>query len=146
MGTKTISIMDDVYGILVDNKLEEESFSEELRRILSKKKTKKLIDFFGILSEEEGAGMLEDLERIKAENRKLLRKKLGVWMKVLDSSFLIDLINGKKETKNISDLPNLFTTQINMFEIIRGFFLRKISTSSTWVSTELERMPIFFIR
>ena len=78
MGTKTISIMDDVYGILVDNKLEEESFSEELRRILSKKKTKKLSDFFGILSEEEGAGMLEDLERIKAENRKLLRKKLGV--------------------------------------------------------------------
>jgi len=70
--------MDDVYGILVDNKLEEESFSEELRRILSKKKTKKLSDFFGILSEEEGAGMLEDLERIKAENRKLLRKKLGV--------------------------------------------------------------------
>jgi len=50
-------------------------------------------------------------------------------MKVLDSSFLIDLINGKKETKNISDLPNLFTTQINMFEIIRGFFLRKISSN-----------------
>jgi len=70
--------MDDVYGMLVDNKLEDESFSDELRRILSKKRTKKLSDFFGILSEEEGAGMLEDLEMIRAENRKLLRKKLGV--------------------------------------------------------------------
>ena len=78
MATKTISIMDDVYGMLVDNKLEDESFSDELRRILSKKRTKKLSDFFGILSEEEGAGMLEDLEMIRAENRKLLRKKLGV--------------------------------------------------------------------
>lgn len=47
-------------------------------------------------------------------------------MKLLDSCFLIDLINGKKETKKISDLPNLFTTQINMYEIIRGFFLKKI--------------------
>ncbi|MBT4539324.1 type II toxin-antitoxin system VapC family toxin [Candidatus Woesearchaeota archaeon] len=50
-------------------------------------------------------------------------------MKVLDSSFLIDLINGKKETKEILNLPNLFTTQINMYEIIRGFYLRKISSN-----------------
>ncbi|MBT4539323.1 hypothetical protein HOI26_02230 [Candidatus Woesearchaeota archaeon] len=78
MGTKTLTIMDDVYGMLVDNKLESESFSDELRRILSKKRTKKLSDFFGILSEDEGAGMRKDLEKIKAANRKLLIKKLGV--------------------------------------------------------------------
>ena len=47
-------------------------------------------------------------------------------MKVLDTTFLVDLVNGKKETKKISNLPNLLTTQINMYEIIRGFFLKKI--------------------
>tara|TARA_Y100000310_G_C20633158_1_gene789708 strand:+ start:223 stop:606 length:384 start_codon:yes stop_codon:yes gene_type:complete len=46
-------------------------------------------------------------------------------MKVLDTSFLIDLVNGKKETKNVSNLPNLLTTQINMYEFIRGFFLKR---------------------
>ena len=37
MGTKTISIMDDVYHLLVKNKKPDESFSEELRRIVPKK-------------------------------------------------------------------------------------------------------------
>ena len=37
MGTKTISIMDDVYALLVNNKKTNESFSEELRRIVPKK-------------------------------------------------------------------------------------------------------------
>ena len=36
MGTKTISIMDDVYKTLVTLKEENESFSDELRRILRK--------------------------------------------------------------------------------------------------------------
>jgi len=36
MGTKTISIMDDVYELLVRNKKPNESFSDELRRIVSK--------------------------------------------------------------------------------------------------------------
>ena len=36
MGTKTISIMDDVYEALVRNKKPNESFSEELRRLVSK--------------------------------------------------------------------------------------------------------------
>lgn len=37
MGTKTISIMDDVYEILVKHKKPKESFSEELRRLVPKK-------------------------------------------------------------------------------------------------------------
>lgn len=37
MGTKTISIMDDVYELLVRNKKSNESFSEEIRRIVPKK-------------------------------------------------------------------------------------------------------------
>ena len=37
MGTKTITIMDDVYELLVRNKMKDESFSEELRRVVPKK-------------------------------------------------------------------------------------------------------------
>ena len=37
MGTKTISIMGDVYELLVKNKNPNESFSEELRRLVPKK-------------------------------------------------------------------------------------------------------------
>ena len=37
MGTKTISIMDDVYELLVRSKKPNESFSEELRRLVPKK-------------------------------------------------------------------------------------------------------------
>jgi len=78
MATKTISIMDDVYGMLVDNKLEEESFSEELRRILSKKSKKKLSDFFGILSEDEGKDILNILEKKSKINVEMKRKRLNI--------------------------------------------------------------------
>ena len=54
MGTKTLTIMDDAYNLLMFNKHEDESFSDEIRRVLTKKKTKSLSDFFGILSKEEG--------------------------------------------------------------------------------------------
>lgn len=37
MGTKTISIMDDVYELLIRSKKPNESFSEELRRLVPKK-------------------------------------------------------------------------------------------------------------
>ena len=48
-------------------------------------------------------------------------------MKVLDSTFLIDWLDGVESTKNmVSENEILFTTQINMFELIRGFFIRKI--------------------
>ncbi len=49
-------------------------------------------------------------------------------MKVLDTTFLIDLIRGKKETAEIMGLKEpLLTTQINMYEVIRGMFIRNIS-------------------
>lgn len=38
MGTKTISIMNDVHSLLLMNKLKNESFSDVIRRVLSKKK------------------------------------------------------------------------------------------------------------
>lgn len=37
MGTKTISIMDDVYELLIRNKKSGESFSDEIRRLVPRK-------------------------------------------------------------------------------------------------------------
>lgn len=51
-------------------------------------------------------------------------------MKVLDSTFLIDLTRGKQETLLLSKEKNLLTTQICMFEVIRGLFLRNVSSST----------------
>ncbi len=44
-------------------------------------------------------------------------------MKVLDSTFLIDLLRGKEKTKSILNSGDiLLTTQINMYEVIIGIF------------------------
>ncbi len=48
-------------------------------------------------------------------------------MKLLDTTFLIDLANGVPETRAYLTEQQLLTTQINMFEFIRGLFIRKIS-------------------
>lgn len=76
MVTKTLTITEDAYNMLAQRKLKEESFSEEIRRIFSKKKVKSLRDFFGILSDNEGEEMLEDLERIRTANIRLLRERV----------------------------------------------------------------------
>jgi predicted CopG family antitoxin len=75
MATKTITIMDDAYDLLHRNKLEDESFSDEIRRVLSNKKARKPIEFFGILG-KEGEGMQEDLERIRAMDIKIMKERL----------------------------------------------------------------------
>jgi predicted CopG family antitoxin len=75
MTTKTLTIMEDAYKLLLNNKFENESFSETIRRILSKKK-KNLNDFFGIISSEEGEKMKKDLENIKKINIKILKKRI----------------------------------------------------------------------
>lgn len=49
-------------------------------------------------------------------------------MKVLDSTFLIDLLRGKKETlKVMNGNEFLLTTQINLYEVLRGLLWKKIS-------------------
>jgi predicted nucleic acid-binding protein len=49
-------------------------------------------------------------------------------MKLLDTTFLIDILNGKKETLPIlKSNIKLFTTQLNMYEVIRGMYLKGIS-------------------
>jgi predicted CopG family antitoxin len=76
MATKTLTIMEDAYDLLFRNKLENESFSEEIRRIMSMKSKKSLKDVFGILSAEEGETMLKDLNKVRAMNIRLLRERL----------------------------------------------------------------------
>ena len=76
MVTKTLTIMEDAYNLLLNNKLKDESFSEEIRRTFSKKKKKNLMDFFGILSNKEGEGMLKDLEKIRKMDMELDKEKL----------------------------------------------------------------------
>jgi len=67
--------MDDVYDLLLRNKLEDESFSEEIRRILSKKKSKKLIDYYGIISHKDGDEIKLVLEKKREENIKLKKTR-----------------------------------------------------------------------
>ena len=75
MATKTVTITEDAYTILKNKKMKDESFSEEITRLLSNKRKKSLMDFFGILSNEEGEGMLNDLKAIKEMNIKLLKER-----------------------------------------------------------------------
>ncbi len=75
MATKTLTITEDAYRLLSDNKMEGESFSEEVRRLFSEKKRKKLSDFFGILKNDKGE-MQKDLEKIKKMNIDLLKERL----------------------------------------------------------------------
>jgi tRNA(fMet)-specific endonuclease VapC len=45
-------------------------------------------------------------------------------MKVLDTTFLIDYLDGDKQTpKVVSGNEEFLTTQLNMYELIRGIFL-----------------------
>ncbi len=75
MATKTITITENAYTMLKNKKMKDESFSEEITRLLSDKRKKSLMDFFGILTEEEGEGMLNDLKAIKEMNIKLLKER-----------------------------------------------------------------------
>jgi len=71
MGTKTISIMDDVYGLLKAQKRDSESFSDEIRRLATEKGS--ILDFAGAwkdVSEEEAKKMKKNiLDRRKERER-----------------------------------------------------------------------------
>ena len=49
-------------------------------------------------------------------------------MKLLDTTFLVDVLRGKKEVQKILDSDeDLLTTQINMFEILVGLFHKNVA-------------------
>jgi predicted CopG family antitoxin len=68
MVTKTLTITEESYKMLLENKLENESFSQEIKRILGNRSKKELKDFFGIISKEDGNRMLFDLEKVREQN------------------------------------------------------------------------------
>ncbi|MDJ1422645.1 MAG: antitoxin VapB family protein [Candidatus Methanoperedens sp.] len=59
MGTKTISIRDDIYNILKSLKRENESFSDVIGE-LAKKKKSNLRDYFGALKDSKALDEIED--------------------------------------------------------------------------------------
>ena len=76
MATKTLTITEDAYDLLAEHKLENESFSQEIRRIMAKRQRKSLLDFFGILSKEKGHELLRDLQEIREFNLRSLKEKI----------------------------------------------------------------------
>jgi predicted CopG family antitoxin len=76
MATKTLTIMEDTYEMLLRNKMENESFSDVIRRIISRKGRKSFSDLFGILSNEEGDAIAKNLKKAKAMEVKLLKERM----------------------------------------------------------------------
>ena len=68
MGTKTISIMRDVYELLSSKKRKNESFSEVIRRTLTKKRS--VMDFAGALNTMTD----QEVENMKGEIGKLRKR------------------------------------------------------------------------
>ena len=70
MGTKTISIREDVYESLKSMKREEENISDAVERLINKKREANLVDFFGVLKDSEVLeGLEDDTKRIRASSR-----------------------------------------------------------------------------
>jgi len=76
MATKTLTITENAYNLLSGAKLKDESFSEEIIRLFSNKRRRPLSDFFGIISDEEGQGMLNDLKKHKETQIALHKERL----------------------------------------------------------------------
>ena len=69
MTTKTITIKEEVYHKLVALKTAEESFSDEIERILERKRD--IMDFWGVwkdMSEEETMQLKQEINKTTAHN------------------------------------------------------------------------------
>jgi predicted CopG family antitoxin len=76
MGTKTISVMDDAYNLLVLNKMQNESFSDVIRRVFQKKSN--LLDLAGSLKcidEKDAKKMKRNIMILREKSTKELYKK-----------------------------------------------------------------------
>jgi len=73
--------MEDAYELLAANKKEDESFTDVIRRVFSKKK--KLADLAGLLTEEQGEAMMKHLvesrKRARESDAKRFEKQLKQW-------------------------------------------------------------------
>jgi len=68
--------MDDVYKLLVRNKRHKESFSDELRRVLKRKRS--IMEFAGAwkdIDEEEAEKMKKNIRKLRKDSTKELLRK-----------------------------------------------------------------------
>jgi len=72
MASKTISIRDDVYGLLKGAKKEEESFSDAIERLLKKDKVD-LSQYFGALKDSP---LLDKIEEDSKKVREMARSRV----------------------------------------------------------------------
>ena len=75
IATKTLTITEDAYGLLKQHKMENESFSEEIARVLSPRPFK-LSDFFGILSDESADALEKNIKDMRKEHLRLRLERL----------------------------------------------------------------------
>ena len=71
MGTKTISIMDDVYELLVRHKRKDESFSDVIRKVFVRKKD--IMRFAGAwkdISDEDTKKMKDFIKKMRKDSTK----------------------------------------------------------------------------
>jgi len=70
MGTKTVSIREDVCEALKSMKREDEGISDAVERRINKKREANLVDFFGVLKDSEVLkGLEEDTKKIRTTSR-----------------------------------------------------------------------------
>lgn len=76
MATKTLTITEDAYNLLKSKKLADESFSEEINRLLSQHQKRPLREFYGILSKEDGDTIMKQYQERKKLELKLQKKRM----------------------------------------------------------------------
>ena len=76
MGTKNISIMEDVYRLLLARKMQNESFSDVIRRELGRKRS--IMEFAGawkdLVSDKEAEDMKKAISNLRKRSTKDLLK------------------------------------------------------------------------
>ena len=75
MVTKTLTITDDAYNVLKQNKREGESFSQTIRRMFGAKKNEGFRKLIGLLTPEEGDLLQKDLAMFKKMDIELQEKR-----------------------------------------------------------------------
>jgi len=76
MATKNISLMEDAYFLLASNKSKDESFSDVVRRILSRKRS--VMEFAGAwknIGKKDIKEMKKEIEKLRKNSTKSLIKR-----------------------------------------------------------------------
>ena len=77
MTTKTITIMDDAYMLLLRNKMKNESFSEVIRKHFKRKKS--ILEFAGAwkdMSDKDDKELRENIRKVRESFSKSIAKKV----------------------------------------------------------------------